>query len=480
MPNWRKLFLWIPIVFFIACEEPERVTTNIDLDLQSSKYQSFAENPFVESKNEHRNSFSLEARGFAYPYIELFINEQYNIAKNRVRIEGMMNHFDLNLPLVGSQAAEVFHQIAPCPWNVNNKLLMIAVKGGQLNLPQLPEKNISFLIDVSGSMDAPDKLALIKAGMISYAQTMRSYDRISIVLFGGKNEVYLPPTRGASLQTIVDAINNLRTYIEGKPGNSLKLAYDQLDLFAVENSVNHVALFTDGKPDFYEGPTNSLINLVSSKAGSRKNLSIFGVGANGSLDENDLEKLALLGEGQFNYIYNANQFKRIFIDELGFLYPVIQDAKPTIYFNDNVVKSYRLLGFEERFPEDQPYSRLESKGGNLGINQTAIAMYELRMDANPDNDRYGEVILEFKNAVTGAQESYAADIVNEVFDLANAEEDLRFLAGVGAFCLWLKDSPYRGNASREMAENLCFGALNYDPLNRRQSFVQLMKDFVPE
>ncbi|MFT5336135.1 MAG: Ca-activated chloride channel family protein [Sphingobacteriales bacterium] len=480
MPNWRILFLWIPVVFFIACEEPERVTTNIDLDLHSSKYQHFDENPFVESKNEHRNAFSLEARGFSFPNMELYINEQYNIPKRKLRLEGMMNYFDMNLPLVGSNAAEVFHQIAPCPWEENNKLLMVAVKGGQFNLSQLPEKNISFLIDVSGSMDAPDKLALIKEGMLSYAQTMRSFDRISIVLFGGKNEVYLPPTRGASLQTIVEAINNLRTYIEGNPGNSLELAYTQLDQFAVENSLNHVVLFTDGKPDFFDGTTSSLINMVGSKANSRKHLSIFGVGSNGSLDENDLEKLALLGQGQFNYIFNVNQFKRIFIDEIGFLYPVIQNAKPTVYFNDNLVKAYRLLGFEERFSEDQPYSRAASLGGNLGINQTAVALYELRMDPNPDDDRYGEVILDFQNAVTGAQEKYAVDLRNEVFELANAEEDLRFFAGISAFCLWLKDSPYRGKASREMAEGLCFNALNYDPLNRRQRFVQLMKDFVPE
>ncbi|MDX9747958.1 MAG: VWA domain-containing protein [Paludibacter sp.] len=438
------------------------------------KYKDYAENPFVEVSEQPVSTFSVDADGASYANMRRFMNLGQLPPKASVRIEEYLNYFtyDYPEPQAGENVALV-SEVAACPWNSEHYLLRLGVKGKTVPLSELPNSNYVFLIDVSGSMDSPDKLGVLKSGFKTLTNNLRPQDRIAIVTYAGSAGVLLQSTPATEKKKIIAAIDKLSAGGSTAGAQGIITAYE----IAMENFINdgnnRVILGTDG--DFNVGPssTEELIELIEEKRESGVYLTVLGVGG-GNLNDHMMEQIANKGNGNYEYIDNADQIEKVFTHEVQRFYTIAKDVKLQVTFNQQTVKNYRLIGYENRSLNEDDFENDTVDAGEIGVGQTITALYEVEL-LNTGLNTFAQFDLRYKKPGESSSRLVAHAITADPSSKIAVSESMRFASSVAAFGLMMKESEYKGTATKSLVLSLATNATTYDPNGYRKEFVELVK-----
>jgi Ca-activated chloride channel family protein len=356
-----------------------------------------------------------------------------------------------------------------CPWQPGHRLMRIGLKARTLSREQQPPRNLTFLIDVSGSMDQPRKLPLLKRALALLVGGLEERDRVSIVVYAGSEGLVLPPTPGSDRAGMRAALERLEAGGSTNGGAGLALAYRVNAAGATPGAANRVILATDG--DFNVGLTSpeELVRLIEERRQHGTFLTVLGFGM-GNLKDSTLEALADKGNGNYAYIDSFAEARKVLVEEVGgTLLTVARDVKVQVRLNPAAVASYRLLGYENRLLQDRQFDDDRADAGEMGAGQTVTALYEL-IPAGTATD-LAVVRVRYQLPDAPGSRLLTSGVRDAGSALAAASPDFRFAAGVAAFGLVLRDSPYKGQASLALARALAEPAAADE---HRREFVTLV------
>jgi len=479
---------------------PDPFIGEYDFDYQEpyhgSTYDAINENQFISTKEEAQSTFSIDVDGASYSDVRGMIKRGVLPNPNAVRIEELINYFPYNYDEPKGDDPFAFHsEVIDCPWNSEHQLMKIGIKGESIEKEALPPNNLVFLMDVSGSMTSPEKLGLIKKGFNLLVQEMREEDRVAICVYAGAAGLVLEPTSGANKDKIMDAINRLEAGGSTAGGQGIELAYSTAQKYFNADGNNRVILATDG--DFNVGVSNDddLVSLIERKRESGVALTVLGVGHD-NFQSSKMEKIANNGNGNFSYIDNILEAKKVLVTEMGAtLKTIAKDVKLQLDFNPEKIERYRLLGYENRMLANEDFDNDAVDAGELGAGHTVTAIYEIIpvgaavSDLNGDRDVIGELenIIERQNFEDGElavlkfrykqpQGSTSKLITTSISQTGTiCSTDMRFITAVVEYGLLLRNSEFKGTANFErILKNARLG-LGRDPYGYRSEFIQLVQ-----
>ncbi len=344
----------------------------------TASYGTIVENKFRRVEEHPLSTFSVDVDTASYANVRRFLNEGRLPPADAVRIEELINYFrfDYADPR-GDAPVSVTTELGSAPWNPKHKLALIGLRTTPIKQSGTPPRNLTFLLDVSGSMQPVNRLPLIKTAMRMLADTLRPEDRVAIVVYAGASGLVLPATSGGKKEIIQQAISELNAGGSTNGAAGIQLAYDTASENFIKGGINRVILATDG--DFNVGITdqNELTRLIESKRDRGIFLSVLGVGDN-NLKDATMESLADKGNGNYSYLDSLQEARRVLIAEAGStLVTVAKDVKLQIEFNPRFVSAYRLLGYENRLLRKEDFNNDRKDAGEMGAGHTVTALYEL-------------------------------------------------------------------------------------------------------
>jgi Ca-activated chloride channel family protein len=450
------------------------------------------------------STFSIDVDRASYANTRRFLTSGRLPPEDAVRVEEFVNSFDYGLEGPGDRAEHPFAvhtEVTEAPWAPDHHLVRIGLQGRRIETEALPPANLVFLIDVSGSMDAPDKLPLLQRAFRLLVRELRPEDRVALVVYAGSSGLVLEPTSGAEKGRILEAIDRLRAGGSTAGASGLRLAYETARQHFDAGATNRVILATDG--DFNVGVSSDaeMKRLVEEERESGVMLSVLGFGT-GNLQDSKMETLADHGNGNYAYIDSIREAERVFVREFGgTLFSIAKDVKVQVEFNPARVAGYRLVGYENRRLANEDFNDDRKDAGELGAGHTVTALYEivpvgvevpsagvddLRYQRTPalsgaaDSDEWLTVALRYKPA-TGAgafaDESVrlAVPVAGAPTPLARASEATRWAVAVTEAALLLRNSDYAPGASWDHALALARSARGSDPHGDRAEFVRLVE-----
>jgi len=468
-------------------------------------YDRIVENPFLDVALHPLSTFSIDVDTASYANVRRFLSEGQLPPKNAVRIEEMVNYFSYDYP--APKEDEPFSasvEIADCPWNDAHRLVNIGLMGKEIPRENRPASNLVFLLDVSGSMQSPNKLPLVKESMQMLARNLTENDTVAMVVYAGASGLVLPPTRCDNLQAVLEAIERLEAGGSTNGGAGIELAYQTATENLLEGGVNRVILATDG--DFNVGVTDqgALVRLIEEKAKSGVFLSVLGFGM-GNLKDGTLEQLADKGNGNYAYIDTASEARKALVEQIsGTLITIAKDVKIQVEFNPSQVAAYRLIGYENRMLRAEDFNDDTKDAGEIGAGLRVTALYEIvpaGAEATPSKDagaerakvdplRYqtagqlteasasGEALtlkLRYKEPDGETSKLLEFPVGDDGFSLDDISADFRFAAAVASFGMILRDSQYKGDATLETVLNLAEKGKGDDRFGYREEFIQLVE-----
>ncbi|HEV7645853.1 MAG TPA: VWA domain-containing protein [Pyrinomonadaceae bacterium] len=465
-----------------------------DETINTERYAQINENPFLEASKAPLSTFSIDVDTAAYSNVRRFIKDGQLPPKDAVRIEEMVNYFDYSYPQpLGDVPFSVSTETASCPWNGKHRLAMIGLQGKKVALDNTPPSNLVFLIDVSGSMNSPDKLPLVKQGLKMLVNQIKPNDRVALAVYAGSSGLVLPSTPGNQKQNILNAIDRLEAGGSTNGGAGIQLAYQAAQENFIQNGNNRVILATDG--DFNVGLTNDneLVSLIEAKRKSGIFLSVLGFGS-GNLNDSMMEKLADKGNGNYAYIDTQEEARKALGEQVaGTLYTIAKDVKIQVEFNPAKVAGYRLLGYENRVLANRDFDDDRKDAGEIGAGHTVTAIYEIvpagekvendgielkYSKVQPTDTRFNSELLSVKLRYKEPKEEQSklltVGMMDNAQDIANASENLKFAASVVEFGLLLRDSRYKGNANIGSVVDLANTARSNDLNGYRGEFIDLV------
>ncbi len=323
------------------------------------------------------STFSVDVDTGAYANMRRFLNQGQMPPRDAIRTEELINYFryDLPMPDKREQPFSVTTDVTTTPWNPQTRLMRVALRGYDLPRSQRPPANLVFLIDVSGSMNQPDKLPLVKSTLTQLANGLSSRDRVSIVVYAGAAGLVLEPT--ADKAAIRGALERLNAGGSTAGGAGLQLAYQVARDNMIEGGVNRVILATDG--DFNVGISDQtqLIEMVERQRDSGVTLTTLGFGQ-GNYNEALMEQVADHGNGNYAYIDSATEGQKVLSDEMSStLFTIAKDVKIQVEFNPAHVSQYRLLGYENRILREEDFNNDRVDAGDIGASHQVTALYEI-------------------------------------------------------------------------------------------------------
>ena len=466
-------------------------------DLSQEDYNLIRDNPFQLVRTEPLSTFALDVDSGAYSNVRRFLDDGQLPPVDAVRLEEMINYFTYDYPAPDNQPFAINTELSQAPWQPQHQLLRIGIKGKEIENEALPPSNLVFLFDVSGSMNDPDKLPLLKSAFRLLVNELRPEDRVSIVVYAGAAGLVLPSTSGAEKETILAALDNLEAGGSTAGGEGIELAYQEAAENFLDNGNNRIILATDG--DFNVGMSSDaeLIRLIEQKREQDIFLTVLGFGT-GNLKDAKMEQLANNGNGNYAYIDNILEAKKVLVTEMGgTLLTLAKDVKIQVEFNPAQVQAYRLLGYENRLLAAQDFNDDTKDAGELGAGHTVTALYEIvpvgvdspvelptvddlkYQETQPNSGNFaGELLqlkLRYKPPTGDNSELITQAIANDRKPLDQASPDFRFAAAVAEFGMLLRDSPYRGESSFDQVLELAQGSKGADPEGYRSEFIQLVK-----
>ncbi len=474
--------LILSAVFFVRCSEDDSSSISFDgsydeTDTYNEKYKDYGENPFIGVSEQPVSTFSIDADGASYSNMRRYIYLGQTPPSSSVRIEEYINYFtfDYDDP-VGDENVSLNSEMSTCPWNDAHCLLRVGMKGITIQESELPNSNYVFLIDVSGSMSSSDKLGILKAGFTAMVDSLRDEDRVAIVTYAGEAGVLLPSTYGCEKETIKNAINSLGAGGSTAGADGINTAYNIAQENYIENGNNRIILGTDG--DFNVGPssTEDLVSLIEENRETGIYITVLGVGE-GNLNDYSMEQIADNGNGNYEYIDNAEQLKKVFIYEANKFYTIAKDSKIQITFNESRVDSFRLIGYENRSLSEDDFENDSTDAGEIGSAQTITALYELVLHDKIENGDYANFDFRYKKPSENESRLISLEINNEIRDINEATDNMRFAAAVTGFGLLMKQSEYMGTLSKSMVLNLGSDAISFDNYGFKKEFIELVTDW---
>jgi len=460
-------------------------------------YNNIVENTFLSAKQNPLSTFSIDVDEAAYSNVRRFLQSGTMPPKGAVRLEEMINYFDYNYaPPKNDDPFAVNTEIAACPWNEKHKLVHIGIKGKEISNDNLPPANLVFLIDVSGSMDEPNKLPLVQSSLKLLTDQLRENDRVAIVVYAGAAGLVLPSTSGSNKVKIKEAIDNLQAGGSTAGAEGIKLAYKIAKENFSKNGNNRVILATDGDFNVGVSSDDELVNLITEEKKSNIFLTVLGFGM-GNYKDNKMQELADKGNGNHAYIDNLNEAKKVLVKEFGStLFTIAKDVKIQVEFNPAKVQSYRLIGYENRMLQKEDFNDDKKDAGELGAGHTVTALYEIiplgvkdEFTAKVDNLKYQNAAIvnnDFTNEMLTIKLRYkkpdgneskliVQPVTDENIAIENTSDNFRFSAAVASFGMLLRNSEYKQNATYEDVIDLAKSAKGKDVNGYRNEFIDLVK-----
>ncbi|MGN4051814.1 vWA domain-containing protein [Pseudomonas sp. SM4] len=459
-------------------------------DESREQYQTLADNPIHSVAESPVSTFSADVDTGAYANVRRLLNQGRLPPEGAVRLEEMVNYFpyDYALPSDGSPFG-VTTELAASPWNPHTRLLRIGIKASDQAVAQLAPANLVFLVDVSGSMDRREGLPMVKSTLKLLVDQLRDQDRVSLVVYAGESRVVLEPTSGREKAKIRTAIEQLTAGGSTAGASGIDLAYQMAQQAFIPKGINRILLATDG--DFNVGVSDfdSLKQMAVDKRKTGISLTTLGFGVD-NYNEHLMEQLADAGDGNYAYIDNLREARKVLVDQLGSTLAVVaKNVKLQVEFNPAQVSEYRLLGYENRALKREDFSNDKVDAGEIGAGHTVTALYEIVPAGEKgwlEPLRYGKSapVVSGKNGelamlrVRYQQPEGGKSLLIErpISDqVVTASEDLRFAASVAAFSQQLKDGRYTGDFTLKDTETLARGARGDDRFGLRNEFVQLVE-----
>ena len=412
-------------------------------------YSRLLENSVTSSREYPSITFSLNIDKASYSNIRRFINNNSVVPQDAVRIEEMLNYFpQKEKPMAEKDLFHFESQVTPCPWNNAHQLLFMQMQAKKVNIDHLPASHLVLLIDVSGSMDMPNRLPLLKTAFRMLVKSLRDCDTLSIITYGGSVSVVLPPTSGIEKEKILKTIQELSPGGETPGESALNAAYQYARVNFVKEGINRIILATDGDFNVGQYTEKALMELVDAKKKMGIYLTCLGVGM-GNYKDSKLEVMAKKGNGNFAYIDNVKEGEKILVKELmQTLYVVANNAFLNAHFDTTLVKNYRLIGYDNPLMNDV-YAEKILEGGEIGTGHTVTAIFELEMnsDVMKDPAQVCSVELGYQLSDTGRVEMEKYSCAYNYQSFEKLDSNYLFLASVAEFGMLLRDSKHiqKGN-----------------------------------
>ena len=477
----------------------------------AEQYEPIVENPFQRTLGSAAvSTFSIDVDTASYANIRRFISRGQLPPPDSVRIEEMINYFEYDYPQPNNDHPfSVNMELASCPWNPKHRLLRVGLKGKEVHRDERPRTNLVFLLDVSGSMNNPDKLPLLKRGFQMMVNRLTENDRVSIVTYAGNAGLALEPTSGDQKKQINEAIERLTPGGSTHGSAGIQLAYQLAQQNFIQDGVNKVILATDGDLNVGITSDDALVQLITQKASEGVFLTVLGFGT-GNLKDGKLEKLADNGNGLYAYIDSLREAHKVLVEQMsGSLVTIAKDVKIQIEFNPAEVKSYRLIGYENRMLARQDFDNDQKDAGEIGAGHTVTALYELATTGQLDDFvdvkglKYqgsgrtpdaelesadgsvltqaaanGELLtlaLRYKQPDENESKRIEFTLKDDEKSFSSASDDFRFAASVASFGMLLRGSKHAGNSNLASIMETAAGAIGNDVSGYRAEFVELVR-----
>jgi len=439
------------------------ITPNLEMKAERNRvmgdetYNSLIENEFIITQKNPQTAMVLNVDRASYSNIRRFINMDSEVPPDAVRIEEMLNYFSINFSEPPKDSLfRVSSNLSSCPWNDKNQLLYLQVNTRKINLDKIPPSNLVFLIDVSGSMDMPNRLPLLKVAFRKLVANLRQMDTVSIVVYGSVVGVMLQPTSGDNKKKIMDAIEELEPggFTPGEAGilQAYRLAKSQY----IKGGNNRVILATDGDFNVGHFAEKELEELITKQKQDGVYLTCLGVGM-GNYKDSKIEVLAKKGNGNFAYLDNEQEAEKVLVKELTqTLYTVADDVYMNVDFNPSLVESYRLIGFDNRVAALSDSNNL-LEGGEVGSGHAMLAIFEitptekntLAVSEGIMKENIAKVDIHYKIPGMKEVKNFIYKCPYNFLEFKESEQYLRFAASVVLYGSLLRSSQYVKNGSWE-------------------------------
>ncbi|MEK6154241.1 von Willebrand factor type A domain-containing protein [Flavobacteriaceae bacterium 3-367] len=459
---------------------------------EDENYAAITENQFQKVQLQPLSTFSIDVDKASYSNIRRMINKGQKIDVDAVKIEEMVNYFGYDYPQPKHHPFSINAEVSQTPWNKNTRLVRIGLQGKTYENHTLPASNLTFLIDVSGSMDSANKLPLLKSAFKLLVNQLREKDRVSIVVYAGAAGVVLEPTSGMDKEKILDALDRLSAGGSTAGGAGIKLAYKLAQDHFIKGGNNRVILATDG--DFNVGASSdkAMQKLIEEKRKSGVFLSVLGFGM-GNYKDSKLETLADKGNGNHAYIDTMQEAQKVFGKEFGgTLYTIAKDVKIQLEFNPAKVQAYRLIGYENRLLADEDFIDDTKDAGELGSGHTVTALYEiiapgvnsdyvkktadLKYTTLENNTGFSDELFTVKFRYKKPDGDKSIELVQVVTDrTTEMSPDFKFASAVALFGMQLRKSQFTNNSAQDDVITLAEAGRGRDKLGYRAEFIRLVK-----
>lgn len=455
-------------------------------------YDKINENRFKNVLDSPVSTFSIDVDTASYSNVRRFLNQGQLPPIDAVRIEELINYFSYNYPEPeNNEAFSITTDAAICPWNTNHKLIRVGLQGQTLRGKEVPASNLVFLIDVSGSMNSANKLPLLKKAYTMMAQQLSANERVAIVVYAGAAGVVLPSTPASNQYAITDAINRLNAGGSTAGGAGIQMAYKIARENFIPGGNNRVILATDGDFNVGVSSDSEMTRLIEKEREAGVFLTILGFGT-GNNKDNKMEKIADNGNGTYHYIDTEQEAKKVLVHELGStLFNIAKDVKIQIEFNPLQVKSYRLIGYENRLLNREDFNDDTKDAGELGAGHTVTALYEIvpagSYEDNADVDpliyqqkrpvRSGDLMtikLRYKEP-NGTKSKLITQSVRSEDIRSVVKNDFQWAASVAEFGLLLRNSEHKGSSSYQHVLNSAYESKGDDTYGYRKEFIRLVQ-----
>lgn len=488
--------LYAPPACGMIAAECDRSACYLPPDFNTEEYSRIYENKFLEVMHDPLSTFSIDVDPASYANVRRFLSGGQLPPKDAVRIEELINYFTYDYPQpTNGDPFAINVEMAACPWNPAHKLVRIGLKGREVPTDKLPPANLVFLIDVSGSMQSPDKLPLLKSAFKMLVNELRPQDRIAIAVYASSEGLALPSTPGKDKKAILAVLDQLEAGGCTAGAAGIQLAYKVARENFVKGGNNRVILATDGDFNVGVSSTSELIRMIEEKREQGIFLSVLGFGT-GNLKDSRMEQLADKGNGNYAYIDGISEARKVLVSQMGgTLFTIAKDVKIQVEFNPARVKAYKLVGYENRMLAKEDFNDDRKDAGELGSGHTVTALYEiipagskepinsvdpLKYQQTAVNPRAGSskevmtVKLRYKLPDGEASKLIVREVADGDREFASASDDFRFACAVAEFGLLLRDSEHKGKASYAQVLEIARGSRGKDPEGYRGEFLRLV------
>lgn len=473
--------------------------------VSSEDYATINENKFIDPNTEPLSTFSVDVDRASYSNVRRFINQGALPPVDAVRIEEMINYFNYDYAEPdNTHPFAIHHEVGTCPWNQQHYLMKVALQGKRIDKDNLPPSNLVFLLDVSGSMNASNKLPLLKSALKMLVNELRKEDKVSIVVYAGAAAVVLEPTSGAHKNEIMDALDKLSAGGSTAGGAGLKLAYKMAHKNLQKEGNNRIILATDGDFNLGQSSNSEMEKLIESERNKGIAITVAGFGM-GNYKDSKMELIADKGNGNYFYIDNILEARKALVEEFGgTLHTIAKDVKFQLEFNPMHVAGYRLIGYENRLLDKEDFNNDKKDAGEIGAGHTVTALYEiipvgakdtkdyvhgvdkLKYQTNKEKtdkrniamayaDELLTLKLRYKQPDANESTLLVEVVKNKVKSKEESSVDFKYVAAVAAWGMKLRNSEYIKNTNYSEIIAWAKAAKHNDEQGYKAEMIRLME-----